>query len=230
MISRGMFSKNRFTMITLNALAPAGSQIAQYEFSSEMPTIGRSSTVRNSGTSSTTGGTNSVISTKIGDERCVPRLEDAEHVAAGERHEQLAQPRPEGDAQRVEEVLADLGVVPRRGDVLEVESVRPQRHRSAQDVAGRGRRRLEQPQQRTEPDDHQEHQQQHVGGTERGAHQRPARGRGRRPRPVRRSTRGVAGAGRSPARRSDAGGRSSSCGNEALIDRSRRAWRGSTPP
>ncbi len=65
MISRGMFSKNRFTMITLNALAPAGSQIAQYEFSSEMPTIGRSSTVRNSGTSSTTGGTNSVISTKM---------------------------------------------------------------------------------------------------------------------------------------------------------------------
>ena len=69
MISRGMFSKNRFTMITLNALAPAGSQTAQYDVQQRVPTIGRWSTVRNSGTSSTTGGTNSVTAPD-GDERC----------------------------------------------------------------------------------------------------------------------------------------------------------------
>ena len=54
---------NRLTSRTLKALAPAGSHTAQYVSTSDVPNSGRSSTVRNSGTSTTMPGMNSVAST-----------------------------------------------------------------------------------------------------------------------------------------------------------------------
>ena len=128
-ISRGRLSKNRVTSRTLNAFAPAGSQTAQKVLISECPTSGGCSTVRYSGTSSTTAGTNSVASTrplKIG---AYFGPQHGQRVAAGRRHQHLHEPRADRDPDRVEELHADADRVPRGRDVAPVPAVRKDRDR-----------------------------------------------------------------------------------------------------
>src|SRR6188472_1451448 len=62
--SRGRLSKNRLTTMTLKADAPAGSHTAQKVSNRRTWTTGTSRTVRYSGTSSTTAGTNRVARTR----------------------------------------------------------------------------------------------------------------------------------------------------------------------
>ena len=147
----------------MKALAPAGSQTAQNVLMSDVPKSGGSRIVRYSGTSSTTAGTNSVISTSAGEDRRVARPQDRQRKARRRGHDDLDEPRAERDDEGVEEVAVDVDPVPGRREVVQVDAVRPQRHRRAQRVLGGGDGGLGEPQQRPQADDEEEHEHQRRG-------------------------------------------------------------------
>jgi len=101
---------------------------------SDVPTTGGLRIVRYSGTRSTTLGTKQGRDHQAVDELAPRGPQDRQHIAARRRDQQLHEPRAGGEPDRVEEVVADLDVVPRLGDVLPAHTCGKIRQRRADDV------------------------------------------------------------------------------------------------
>ena len=149
----------------MSALAPAGSQTAQYDVD-QPPVHDRHVDDRQ------------VQRHEQHDRRDEQRRDDqrrsgpARTAAAGRtaRSRRSSRPTiwtahdPNAMTSVLPQVAVDVDPVPGRRELRQVEAVRPQRHRLAQRVLRRRDRRLEHPQQRPEADDEQEQQRRARGG------------------------------------------------------------------
>ena len=104
--SRGRLSKNRLHQHDVERARAGGQPTPSRVDAGDGAASGTSRTVRYSGTSSTTAGTNRVASTSRVSTRRVPRAQHRQHVARRWSRRDLHDPRARGDHDGVEEVLA----------------------------------------------------------------------------------------------------------------------------